>query len=600
MFQKFNDQPGIRNSQERIASLRDEMKRIGSEGFLIPRSDAHQGEYIQASDARLKWISGFSGSAGLAVVLSKVAALFVDGRYMIQAVNEVNKNIFEIVSITEVSPAEWLSTKLVKNNSIITFDPWLHSITQINDLKDRIKVPVILKEGRNLVDTIWHDKPKKNIKKVNFLGKAHTSLGHEEKISIIIKELKKQNLNHAVITLPDSISWLLNIRGNDIPHVPTVQSFAIINRDHSVDLFVSTAKLSKSLLSNLGTHVRCHTKNRFKTFVKKLMGKIFIDPNTCPLVIQSLLNQRKTIIIHGSDPCILPKSIKNKVEIEGSKKAHLLDGLAMAEFLYWFSKKSTEDGLNEIKIVQSLEAKRKKSKLLKDISFDTICGSGPNGAIVHYRVNTGSNRLIKKDDLILIDSGGQYEFGTTDITRTLSVGQPSQLMRQTYTLVLKGLISISRLRWPPGLTGKDIDAFARFELWRQGFDYDHGTGHGVGAYLSVHEGPQGISKNNVVKLKPGMIVSVEPGYYKTDCFGIRIENLLLIQEASIPENGEREMLSFKTLTICPIETRLIIKSLLSEDESLWLNQYHLSVYKKISPLVGSRTRKWLNKACSPI
>ena len=600
VFQSFKALADSCNSKTRMQSLRDEMKSSNVDAFLVPRSDAHQGEYIQPGDARLRWLSGFSGSAGIAIILKNAAALFVDGRYIIQASNEVDEELFEIIPMSQSSVSEWLSSRLGTGKANINYDPWLHTIKQVETLKSELSNSINVKGGKNLIDKIWIKKSRPSIKKIYPMQDQLTGETHYEKISKIVDELKEQDLNHAIITLSDSISWLLNLRCDDIPHVPIVQSFAVINRDQSVDLFISGKKLSKSVLKHLGPKIRRHTKVKFKKFVKTLMGRILVDPSNCPILVHSQLNKRKTVVIYGTDPCLLPKSIKNKVEIEGSKQAHLLDGTAMTKFLYWFSKSSKNKDLDEITIVKALEKKRRNSDLLKDISFDTICGSGPNGAIVHYRVSETSNRLLQKNDLILIDSGGQYESGTTDITRTLGLGEPTQFMKVTFTLVLKGLISLSRLKWPKGLSGKDIDGFARAELWRAGFDYDHGTGHGIGAYLSVHEGPQGISRNNTVELKPGMIVSIEPGYYKTNLFGIRIENLVLVKEAVIPTGGEKAMLSFETLTICPIDKGLILSALLTADERSWLNKYHLNVFKMLSPTLDEKTRSWLNLMCSPI
>ena len=597
MFQSFISTSNPDQGPPRLAALRVKIANEGLDGFLVPRADAHQGEYVAPRDGRLEWLTGFTGSAGFAAVLADRAGVFVDGRYRVQVRAQV-ADVFTPVNWPEIKLGDWLAEALPQGGKV-GFDPWLHTADEIGKLQDRLdKANISLIETDNLVDRIWDDQPPRPTGPASIYSTELAGKGDETKRAEIAATLRDAGHKAAILTLPDSICWLLNIRGTDLPRIPVVLAFAILHDDARVDLFSDPAKFDQ-----IGPDpaITLHDWDAFETVLEGLQGPVRVDRKTAPLAVSQILRGVDIKIVDGDDPCILPKACKNPVEISGTTEAHLRDAAAMVEFLSWLDTEAPKGGLTEIDVVQKLEGLRRATNALRDISFDTICGSGPNGAVVHYRVTTDTNRAVKPGDLLLVDSGGQYLDGTTDITRTVAIGAPTSEQRECFTRVLKGMIAISRARWPDGLAGRDLDALARFHLWQAGLDYDHGTGHGVGTYLSVHEGPQRISRASDVALKPGMILSNEPGYYREGAFGIRIENLVVVQNAAtLPGGDDRKMLNFATLTFVPIDRSLIKPELLDGGERLWLNQYHDEILGKLGDRVSDATFGWLKRATRPI
>ncbi|MBS0123183.1 aminopeptidase P family protein [Thetidibacter halocola] len=590
MFQRFTETASPQPGPARLAALRAELDREGLDGFIIPRADAHQGEYVAPRDERLSWLTGFTGSAGWCVALRDRAGVFVDGRYRVQVKRQV-ADVFTPVDWPETSLADWIGQALP--SGAVGFDPWLLSVEQFRGLTDKLD-GVEIRRCANLVDRIWADQPappcgKVIVQPVDLAGEAHG-----DKIARLAADLGKAR--GAILTLPDSIAWLLNIRGSDIPRNPVPHGFAILHADATVDLFMDPAKLT-DLGDHLGARVRCHAPDAFAGAVAALEGPVRIDPASCPVAVADALAGKP---VEAPDPCLLPKARKNTVELDGARAAHLRDAAAMVRFLAWLD--ATAPGtLTEIAVVKRLEEERRATNALRDISFETIAGSGPDGAIVHYRVTEATDRPLASGELLLVDSGGQYVDGTTDITRTIAIGPAGDAERDAFTRVLKGVIALSRLRFPEGLAGRDIDPFARLALWEAGLDYGHGTGHGVGAYLSVHEGPARIARTGTVPLEPGMILSNEPGFYREGAFGIRIENLIVVQEAPpLPGQTVPRMLSFETLTLVPIDLRLIDPELLTTAEREWLNAYHATVAKRVGPLVEGPAQEWLKAACRAI
>ncbi|PTX54040.1 Xaa-Pro aminopeptidase [Litoreibacter ponti] len=585
MFQSFDDATSPDQGPPRLAALREELAREGYDGFLIPRADAHQGEYVAPCDDRLAWLTGFTGSAGFCAALRDQAGVFIDGRYRVQVKDQVALDHFTPVHWPETQAGPWLKDALPEPHNM-AYDPWLHTQAEVEKIRD---AGVTLVETDNLVDRIWEDRPappqgRAEAQPLELSGKS--SGDKRKEIAAILKDAGH---DAAVLTLPDSISWLLNIRGSDIPRNPVVQCFAILHADARVDLFIDPEKVA-----HLGPDpaIDQHPPDAFADALAALTGTIRVDRGSAPAAVSQLIEAE---IAYAQDPCVLPKAIKNPTEIEGTRTAHIRDAHAMVEFLAWLDKQGP--GLTEIDVVTALEGFRSKTNALRDISFDTIAGAGPHGAVVHYRCTTSTNRAVKAGELLLVDSGGQYVDGTTDITRTTVIGRPSREQQECYTLVLQGMIAISQARFPRGVAGRDIDALARAPLWRHGLDYDHGTGHGVGVYLCVHEGPQRLSRISEVPLEPGMILSNEPGYYREGAFGIRIENLIVVQEA--PELGDRrDQLSFETLTWVPFERRLILRDMLAPHEIEWINGYHAEIWEKLE--LSGAARDWLDAACAPL
>ena len=592
MFQTFEAQSSPDQGPPRLSALRVLMAQHEVDCFLVPRADAHQGEYVADRDARLEWLTGFSGSAGFCAVLQDVAGIFIDGRYRLQ-VRAETADVFTPVNWPEVKLSEWLKDQR-PNGGILAYDPWLHTKAEIADLRDQLP-RFSLRPVENLVDAIWDDQPAPPVAPYLVHPIEHAGESHDDKRGRLAAELKAKA---AVITLPDSIAWLLNIRGADIPRNPVPHGFAVLHDTGKVDLYAGPGKTS-DITDHLGADVTVHDVANLLEGLKALAGPVQIDPKSCPDVIATALDGIETIA--ARDPCILPKACKNAIEIEGARSAHERDAVAMVRFLAWLDAEAPSGGLTEIDVVTALEGFRRETNALRDISFETISGAGPNGAIVHYRVSEDTNRPVRMDELLLVDSGGQYVDGTTDITRTVIVGTPSDEHRTCYTRVLQGMIAISRIRFPKGVGGQHLDALARAPLWMAGMDYDHGTGHGVGSYLSVHEGPQGFARRYSVALEPGMILSNEPGYYREGAFGIRIENLIVTREAAaIPGGDDREMLDFETLTHVPLDRRLIDTNLLTHAERDWIDRYHAATLALLAGRLDSTTQEWLQQACAPL
>ena len=590
---------------ERLTRLRSELQRRGLAGFVIPRADAHQGEYVPPHDARLAWITGFTGSAGTAVILRDKAAIFVDGRYTLQVRNEVDVNLLTPVAIMETSPEDWITQNL-KGGERLGYDPWLHTPDGVSRLKTACGRCGAAPEAVavNPVDAVWTDQPAPPTAPIVPHPLEYAGETSEAKRARIAAKIAENSADAAMLTLPDSIAWLFNIRGGDVTHSPLPLSFAILDADGKARLFCDPAKISDGLTAHLGEEVRLEPPSALGPALDAMGAakrRVLLDPGTCASWITSRLEAAGAKSVFGADPCVLPKALKNPVEITGMRNAHLRDGAALSRFLAWLDERAARGGLDEISAAEKLAEFRAATGRLKDLSFPTISGAGPNGAIVHYRANAESNRVLEAGQLYLLDSGAQYLDGTTDVTRTIAIGDPSAEQRDRFTRVLKGHISLATIKFPRGVTGAHLDVLARAALWKAGLDYDHGTGHGVGAYLSVHEGPQNISRRpGQVALQPGMIISNEPGYYKQGAFGIRIENLVLVQAPQMIAGGEREMMGFETLTLAPIDLRLVERALLSDEEAGWLNAYHAEVREKLSPLVDAQTAAWLAQSARAI
>jgi len=601
MFQTFNATTHPKDGGPRLAALRDVLREKSLVGFLIPRADAHQGENVAPRDERLAWLTGFTGSAGFCAALLEKAGVFIDGRYRVQVKDQVDPAHFTPVHWPETSLADWLKSSL-PDGGTIGFDPWLHSKDEIDNLLTALKgTGIELAQSDNLVDRIWSDQPSPPNEPVTPHSLEFAGKSSADKRMEIAKVLGDVGQKAAIITLPDSIAWLLNIRGADIAHTPVALAFAILHDSGKVALFASKAKSTPDIKRHLGKDVTIHQPAEFGPQLDALQGSVRVDKTSAPVWVSNRLAAAATEITYAQDPCALPKARKNRAEIAGTVKAHLRDAVAMAEFLAWLDKLGDNPQLSEIDVVTKLEGLRAKSNLLVDISFDTIAGTGRNGAITHYRVTDETNRTIKTGDLLLVDSGGQYRDGTTDITRTIAIGIPTDEQRQCFTRVLKGMIAISVARWPKGLSGRDLDPLARNALWAAGQDYDHGTGHGVGAFLGVHEGPQSLSRKSLVPFEEGMILSNEPGYYREGAFGIRIENLVVVEKAAAMKGADaRDMLQFQTITWVPIDKNLIDTAMLTPQEHDWLNSYHADIYIKISKYCNSETKNWLKRACDPI
>jgi Xaa-Pro aminopeptidase len=596
-------------SVSRLVALRKELGRRGVAGFLVPRADEHQGEYVSPRAERLSWLTGFTGSAGVAVVLADRAAIFVDGRYTLQVRSQVDADLFEPCHSGEQPPEQWIAAHLPQG-AALGYDPWLHTVDGVARLKE-----AVAKAGGSLValadnplDAAWADQPPPPITPVVAHDLAYAGKPAAEKRHELGGRLAADGIDAAVLTLPDSIAWLLNIRGGDVPHTPLPLSFAILRQDGTVDLFIEKLKLAPGLESHLGNGVAVRAPDELGAELDRLGAagaRVLADPATAPSWVFDRLGAAGTKPVRGDDPSALPKACKNAVEIAGTRNAHRRDGAAVARFLCWLDSEAPKGGVTELDATARLHAFRRENALFRDLSFDTIAGAGPNGAIVHYRSTEKTNRALGPGDMFLLDSGAQYLDGTTDITRTMIVGAvpdgpAGAEMRDRFTRVLKGHIAIATARFPKGTSGSQLDALARAALWQAGLDYDHGTGHGVGSYLGVHEGPQRISKlPNRVGLEPGMIVSNEPGYYKTGAYGIRIENLVTVVPVEVA-GGERELRGFETLTLAPIDRRLIDMSLLGAEEVAWLDAYHARVREELTPLVDAVTAEWLVAATRPI
>jgi Xaa-Pro aminopeptidase len=593
--------PAPKSIADRLAALRAELKTQGLDGFIIGRGDEHQGEYVPQRADRLAWISGFNGSAGAAVVLHDAAAIFVDGRYTLQVREEVDPKLYEYQHLVTEPPERWIETHLKKGQRI-GFDPWLFTVDQARRFSDAAAkaggtaVPV----ERNPLDAVWTDQPEAPIAPVMPQDMRYAGKSAEEKRRAIGKALGDEGQDAAIITAPDSLAWLLNVRGGDVPRTPFALGFAVLHKDGHVDVFMDPRKFTAATRAHLGNEVTVQPREGFADALDTLgkeQKKVAIDGGTAGVWIRDRLAKVGAKVKVGEDPCALPKAKKNDVEIEGTRAAHRRDGAAITRFLAWLAAEAPKGGLTEIAAAEKLASFRRQDPLFRDFSFDTISGAGPNGAVVHYRVNEKTNRKIEPNSLYLVDSGGQYFDGTTDITRTIAIGTPTAEMKDRFTRVLKGHIALATVKFPKGTSGSSLDVLARKPLWEIGLDYDHGTGHGVGSYLSVHEGPQRISKvPNRVALEPGMIISNEPGFYKTGEYGIRIENLVVVQ----PVEGEPNFLHFETITLAPIDINAIDRALMTADEVAWLNAYHKRVRETHAPHLDAATKAWLEAATRPI
>ncbi|EKV31732.1 Xaa-Pro aminopeptidase [Caenispirillum salinarum AK4] len=599
---------------DRLRLLRGELTRLGLDGFIVPRADEHQGEYVPPRAERLAWLTGFTGSAGVAVVLADKAALFVDGRYTLQAAQEVDTEAFEILHVTETPPHEWLADQ-VRPGARIGFDAWLHTpdgVARVGKALEAVDARLLaVADGSNPVDAVWSDQPDVPLAPVVPHAPEVSGKPAAEKLDEVAATLRRQRADAAVITTPDSLAWLLNIRGGDVPYAPFPLGFAIVHAGAaggaapSVDLFMDERKLSDATRAHLGEAVTVMPPADLPRMLDRLGGdgaRVVLDHAVAPAAVRERLAAAGAKVLRDDDPCALPKACKNPVELEGARAAHRRDGAALARFLCWFSEEAPGGRLDELTVSDKLEEYRKSGDRFRGLSFPTIAGAGPNGAIVHYRVTPETTRTIEPGGLFLLDSGAQYLDGTTDVTRTLSVGAAGPEERKRFTQVLKGHIALASAVFPEGTTGSQLDVLARHALWQDGVDYDHGTGHGVGSYLSVHEGPQRISKmGNRIALRPGMILSNEPGYYKTGAYGIRIENLVAVREAQV-EGAERAMLGFETLTLAPIDRMLIEPALLTPEEVAWVDAYHQRVHDEIAPQLADSpaVQRWLVEATRPL
>jgi Xaa-Pro aminopeptidase len=589
----------------RVERLRVELGKEGLAGFLVPRADEHQGEYVPPRAQRLAWLTGFTGSAGLAAVLTDAAALFVDGRYTLQARDETPGDVLEHHHVTESPPVEWLRVHL-RPGDRLAYDPWLHTIESVERLEAAcLKAGATLAPvSENLVDRIWADQPPPPRGPIVPHDQKHAGRPSPDKRREVAELLAKDAVHAVVLTAPDSIAWLLNVRGSDVAHTPLPLVFAIVHRDATVDLFVDPGKLTPGLVEHLGEGVRVLPPDALGPTLERLGSArrtVQIDPTwTAAWVAQRLIGASATVA-RAADPCLVPKACKNDAELAGARSAHEKDGTALCRFFAWLARRAAVERPTEIALAERLDALRAEEPLFRDVSFPTISGAGPNGAIVHYRATPRTDRRLEPGMLYLVDSGAQYLDGTTDVTRTVAIGPPTAEQRDRFTRVLRGHIALAMARFPKGTTGSQLDALARAPLWDAGLDYDHGTGHGVGSYLSVHEGPQRISKvGSAVALRPGMIVSNEPGYYKTGEYGIRIESLVVVVPVPTPPGGEAVLYGFETLTLAPIDLNLVEPALLTPAELAWLDGYHARVREVILPKVDRDIAVWLAEATRPL
>ncbi|KQO80289.1 aminopeptidase P family protein [Rhizobium sp. Leaf262] len=609
MFQSFDNKSTPQFGKARVEALRATFDRLGIDGFLVPRADEYQGEYVPESAERLAWLTGFTGSAGVALVTRAEAVVFVDGRYTTQLTSQVDPSVFTGGDLVGAPPAKWLA-ELAPNGFRLGIDPWLHTGAELKRFETALSEKggaVVLLDG-NPLDPLWEGRPAEPLEPVVLQPDHVTGIPAATKIETIAEIVYARKANAVLITDPSSIAWIFNIRGNDVPHTPHPLARAIIYADGKADLFLDERKVgddAQAYLQPLATLFAPDEIAARLHAIASAAGRILADADVAPVALTLSIVEAGGQVVEAADPVKLPRACKNAAELAGSAAAHLQDGAAMVEFLAWLDGQAP-GSLTEIKAVTALEATRAKvgqgmQNPLKDVSFDTISGAGQNAAIMHYRVTTESDRKLEDGEMFLIDSGAQYINGTTDITRTVAIGEVPEEQKRFFTLVLKGFIAISLARFPKGTRGCDLDPLARIALWKAGADYAHGTGHGVGSYLSVHEGPQRISRVSKQELLPGMILSNEPGYYRPGAFGIRIENLVYVRDAAPVEGGDLPMLSFETLTWCPVDRRLIIASLLTDEELQWLNRYHAQVCEKLLPLISdTEVRQWLVSATTDI
>ena len=592
---------------DRLAALREQLKAEKLDGFVVPLTDEHMSEYVGSYAQRLAWLTGFQGSAGSAVVLPEEAAIFVDGRYTLQVRSQVSATEWSYQSVPETSTTQWLEEH-APEGARIGYDPWLHTRDWVKKAKDALATrgAELVAVDRNPIDEIWTDRPESSKAHLVVQPEQYAGKSAAEKRTEIGDWLAKHHADAAVLSALDSIAWAFNIRGADVTRTPVALAYALVHADGTADLFVASEKIGPELRQHLGNGVRLHERSAFESQLGELNGKtVVVDPERAVAAIFEALEKAGAKVVPMRDPTILPKALKNPAEISGQKAAQERDGAAIARFLHWIDQEAPKGEVDELIASDHLEALRRENPELRDLSFDSISGAGPNGAIVHYKSSEKTNRKLETGTLYLIDSGGQYVDGTTDITRTVPIGEPTEEMRDRFTRVLKGHIAIATAVFPKGTRGSQLDSFARRPLWEAGLDYAHGTGHGVGSFLSVHEGPQRISPVGSAQsggdepLQIGMILSNEPGYYKTGEYGIRIENLVLVVPREI-DGAEKEMLGFETLTFAPIDRRLVEPQMLESEELIWLNCYHAHVLAKIGPTLEGADFAWLQRACAPI
>ena len=599
-FQSFDDRGDLAATAARVAALRAELARRGLDGLIVPRADRHQNEYVAPSEERLAWLTGFTGSAGVAIVLADRAAVFVDGRYSLQVRDQVDGQLFAVEHLVDNPPDAWIGANL-RPGLKLGYDPWLHTVDSAEKLAKACAAAgaSLVPAEPNPLDAVWTDRPAPPlgtvvIHELKFAGEAAAA-----KLARVQAEAARLKTDALIVSDPHNVAWTFNIRGSDVSHTPLPLAFAIVPKEGRAAIYVDGRKLTNQVRDALEQLADVREPDAFARDLAALgaaKAGVRLDSATAADALVRIVNEAGGKAARGADPITAMKAIKNAVEIAGARTAHVRDGAAVANFLAWFDREAPAGSLTEIEAVAALESFRRATGLLKDVSFPTISGAGPNGAIVHYRVTTATNRAIAPGELFLIDSGAQYQDGTTDITRTIAVGAPTREMRARFTRVLKGHIAIARAVFPDGTNGAQLDPFARQHLWEAGIDFDHGTGHGVGSYLSVHEGPARISKLGAAPLRRGMILSNEPGYYKAGSYGIRIENLVLVTEAAPVAGAEKPINAFETLTLAPIDRRLIDPALLSADERTWLDAYHARVAATLMPLVEAATRPWLEAA----
>jgi Xaa-Pro aminopeptidase len=602
-FQTFEEPESGVALTARLAAFREELARRKLTGFVIPRSDQQQNEYVAPSEERLAWLTGFTGSAGMAIVLTRQAAVFVDGRYTLQAAKQVDAKAWSVESLIDPPPESWLAQHLAAGDRL-GFDPWLHTSAAAERL-----AAACAKAGAELVavetnplDSVWTERPAPPLGPVAVHGTQFSGEAEHDKLARIQREIAGLGVDALVLSDSHAVAWTFNIRGADVSHTPLPLSYALVPKDGRPTIFIDHRKLSNSARDHLEQSAEVREPEALAPELVALAQRgasIALDSATAADALSRLIGGAGGKAVRGSDPIALLKACKNATEIEGARRAHRRDAVALAQFLAWVDREAPSGTLTEIDTVEALETFRRDTGALKDVSFPTIAGTGPNGAIVHYRVTRKTNRRIAPGDLLLIDSGAQYEDGTTDVTRTIAIGEPTAEMRDRFTRVLRGHIAIARAVFPDGATGAQLDTLARQFLWQAGVDFEHGTGHGVGSYLSVHEGPARISKLGTTALRRGMILSNEPGYYKTDAFGIRIENLELVVGADI-SGAEKPMNGFETLTLAPIDRRLIDAAMLNEQELAWLNDYHAKVRSEVRPHLDEATQSWLDAATAAL
>ncbi|WP_127088366.1 aminopeptidase P family protein [Aquabacter cavernae] len=599
-FQSFEEAGDRAAGAARLAALRAALAARGVQGYVVPRADAHQNEYVPPCEERLAYLTGFTGSAGLCVVLEAEAALFVDGRYTLQAPAQVDTDAFRVVPLAETTPEAWIETHLPKG-ATLAFDPWRTTLDGRRKLADAVAAAggiLVALEEDPLADQ-WTDRPAPPAAPIRLRDLALAGEAAADKVARVQAALTQEKLDLLLISDPHAVAWLFNIRGMDVAHTPIPLAWALVGAAGRPVLFTVPGQIDPAVAAALKPVADLLPRAALEGTLAQLAAgaTVRLDQATAPVQLASVVERAGGTVSKGADPIALLKAVKNEAEIAGMRAAHLIDGVALARFLHWFDTVAP-GGLTEIDMVEALETFRRAAGRLTDVSFPTISGAGPNGAIVHYRVTRATNRALGADELFLLDSGAQYDEGTTDVTRTLATGTPSEAMRHHYTLVLKGHLAVGRAVFPEGTSGAQIDPFARQYLWAEGLDFDHGTGHGVGAGLSVHEGPARISKLGHVPLKAGMILSNEPGFYRTGAYGIRIETLVLVEPRH--PGGDRPSLGFETLTLAPYERRLIETGLLSAAERAQIDAYHRIVRDKVGPLLDPETRAWLDAATAPL